>query len=156
MPKTIAPKAGPETLTTALTQLIGRHEPGSRMHALGTDLLRAHGINLDRRGAVLRHEDLAKRLIAELGYQRPDQWNGYIPPAVTDPGGQERLCSGAVIGAHGDIRAHYSQVGRYAMGEMPNDSPRRALLLEISREAWTRERRAAVQAGAEPAPEGTP
>jgi hypothetical protein len=145
MSETIAPKPNePTMLSAALTEFIVKHEPGTRMHALGTDLLRAHSINRDRRGAVLKHEDLAKRLVDELGYAKAEQWNGYIPPAFTDPGGQERLCSGAVVGPHGEIRAHYSQIGRYAIGETPNDSPRRAALLDISREAWIRDRRAAV------------
>ena len=135
----------PTAFATALTEFISKHEPGTRMHALGTDLLKAHGINRDRRGAVLKHKDLADRLVAELGYQKPGQWSGYIPPAVTDPGGQLRLCSGFTVSPRGEIRAHYSQVGRYAIGETPNDSPRRAVLLDISREAWSRERRAAVQ-----------
>ena len=130
---------------TALTQFVARHEPGSRLHTLGVDLLRAHGINRERRAAVLKHEDLAKRLVAELGFANPGQWNGYIPPAVTDPGGQDRLCQGASPGRHGDFLARLNQVGRYGLGEMPNDSPRRAALLDISREAWSRERRAAVQ-----------
>lgn len=140
MSETIAAKpAEPTTLSGALTEFTVKQEPGTRMHALGTDLLRAHGINRDRRAAVLKHGDLAKRLVAELGYARPEQWNGYVPPAVTDPGGQERLCSGATVGAHGEIRAHYSQIGRYAIGETPNDSRRRGVLLDISREAWARE-----------------
>lgn len=146
MSKPIAEKPDePTALSAMLTDFIAKHEPGTKMHDLGTALLRAHGINRDRRAAVLKHNDLAKRLVAELGYQRPDQWNGYIPPATTDPGGQLRLCSGSSVDAHGTIRAHYSQIGRYAMGETPNDSPRRAVLLDISREAWSRERRAAVQ-----------
>ena len=135
----------PTALSAALTDFIVKHEPGTRMHALGTDMLRAHGINRDRRAAVLKHKDLADRLVAELGYQKPHQWNGYIPPAVTDPDGNLRLCSGSSVDAHGTIRANYSQIGRYAMGETPNDSPRRAVLLDISREAWARERRPAVQ-----------
>ena len=135
----------PSALVATLTEFIGRHKPGTRLHALGTDLLRAHGVTRERRAAVLKHKDLAARLIAELGYQKPEMWNGYIPPASIDPGGNERLCSGSSVDAHGTIRAHYSQIGRYAIGETPNDSPRRAALLDISREAWSRERRAAVQ-----------
>ena len=139
----------PTALGTLLTEFIGRHKPGSRLHSLGMELLKAHGINRDRRAAVLKHEDLARRLVAELGYANPPQWNGYIPPAVTDPGGQDRLCMGTTHGAHGEVRAHYSQIGRYAVGETPNTSPRREALLDISREAWARERRAAVQADGE-------
>jgi len=139
-----------------LAQFIGRHEPGSRLHALGTDLLRSHGNTRDRRAAVLKHEDLVHRLVAELGYANPQQWNGYIPPAFTDPGGDERLCASPAAGGRGDIRYKLNQLGRYALGETPNTSPRRAVLLDISREAWARERRAVVQGGAEPAQEGSP
>ena len=153
MSEMISPKDGePTALSAALTDFIVKHEPGTRMHVLGTDLLRAHGVNRERRAAVLKHKDLASRLVADLGYQRPAQWNGYVPPAVTDPGGQSRLCSGAVVDPYGGMRAIYSQIGRYAMGETPNDSPRRAVLLDISREAWARERRAAVQGGEGAAP----
>lgn len=36
-----------------------------------------------RRGRVLAHADLADRLTAPpLGYARPDQWSGYVPPAT--------------------------------------------------------------------------
>jgi hypothetical protein len=34
-----------------------------------------------RKKAVLAHPDLAVRLTAEpLGYAKPDQWNGFVPP----------------------------------------------------------------------------
>jgi len=37
----------------------------------------------ERRAAVLAHPDLAARLCQPpIGYARPDQWNGYIPPAT--------------------------------------------------------------------------
>ncbi len=33
------------------------------------------------REAVLAHPDLAERLTRQpIGYVRPDQWNGYVPP----------------------------------------------------------------------------
>lgn len=36
-----------------------------------------------RRARVLAHADLADRLTAPpLGYARPEQWNGYVPPAT--------------------------------------------------------------------------
>ncbi len=39
--------------------------------------------NAERRRAVLAHADLAERLCEEpLSFARPDQWTGYIPPAV--------------------------------------------------------------------------
>lgn len=44
----------------------------------------AADVAAERRAMVLRHEDIAKRLVTELGYQRPGQWNGYIPPSHFD------------------------------------------------------------------------
>lgn len=139
----------PSALNVTLAEYIKRHEPGSRLHSLGVELLKAHGINRDRRAAVLAHEDLRKRLVTELGYARPEQWNGFIPPAMIDPGGDERLCASPATGSRSDVRYQLNQRGRYAIGEMPNDSHRRQVLLDISREAWARERRATVQAGQE-------
>lgn len=39
--------------------------------------------NAERRRAVLAHADLAERLCEDpLNYARPDQWTGFIPPAM--------------------------------------------------------------------------
>lgn len=35
-----------------------------------------------RRARVLAHPDLAARLVSRLGFERPDQWNGYVPPRL--------------------------------------------------------------------------
>jgi len=130
----------PDTLSAALSALAASHPPGSRLHELGADLLRSHAINRERRAAVLKYEDLSKRLVTELGYANPRQWNGYIPPAVIDPGDPGGMCSGAVLDGRGGVRFVFNQLGRRAVGERPNDSPQRAILVEISREAWDRER----------------
>lgn len=155
MSETISPNQGAEPLAAALTAFIAKHDPGTRMHKLGTALLRGHGQTRDRRAAVLKHKDLAERLVAELGYAKPGQWNGYIPPAATDPGGQDRLCQGTSTGPRGDILSRLNQVGRYAIGEMPNNSLRREALLDISREAWSRERKATAPAPSDSAKEDT-
>lgn len=67
-----------------------------------------------RRARVLAHPDLADRLTEQpLSYTRPDQWNGYVPPdtdAIPTGGGYVR-----------------------------NDSPRRAVLVDICAEALRRE-----------------
>lgn len=131
------------TLAAALTRFTARHEPGSRLHSLGVELLKSHARTRERRAAVLKHEDLAKRLVAELGFANPQQWSGYIPPAVVDPGGDERLCAAPAASAYGDFRVRLNQVGRYGIGETPNTSPRREALLGISREAWARAQDAA-------------
>lgn len=45
---------------------------------------RAH----DRKARVRAHPDLADRLCRTLGYQRFDQWSGYVPPGwAWGPGG---------------------------------------------------------------------
>lgn len=38
------------------------------------------------RRRVLAHPDIAQRLVTELGYKRPEQWFGYIPPRVDSVG----------------------------------------------------------------------
>jgi hypothetical protein len=69
--------------------------------------------NQDRRARVLRHPDLAARLCAPpLGYQRAEQWNGFVPPKY--------------------LPADLNGVTRI------NTSPRRAALVEISAEAMRR------------------
>lgn len=71
----------------------GRGEPGipgdvKLMRELAVRAAR-HGVefdvttNAERRRAVLAHPDLAERLCEDpLGYARPDQWTGFIPPAM--------------------------------------------------------------------------
>lgn len=89
--------------------------------ALGEILMTARGTvraalaeSAERRARVLRHDDLAALLKAKpLEYKRPDQWNGYVPPALM-PEDSDGLAK-------------------------RNDSPRRAALVELSAEAWRRE-----------------
>lgn len=77
----------------------------------------AHTAAQQRRGRVLAHADLADALTtAPIGYARPDQWNGYVPPE-TD----------AIPMGGGYVR---------------NTSPRRAALVEICAEALRREQEA--------------
>ena len=65
-----------------------------------------------RRELVFKHPDLAKQLLSNLiGYSRPENWNGWIPPATV---------------AARD-------------GYVPNDSPRRAALVALVEEAERRE-----------------
>lgn len=129
----------PSQLTTVLTEFIARHGPDSRMGRLGVSLLRAHGTNQDRHAAVLKHPDLARRLTATLELARPDQWTGYIPPAlaIDDDGGILRRIerNGHVI---------FNQLGHRSIGPVPNNSPQRMALLEISAEAWEREHNSAI------------
>jgi hypothetical protein len=40
------------------------------------------------RDAVMRHPDIAQRLVTRIGYKRVDQWHGYVPPV--------RDCNGAI------------------------------------------------------------
>lgn len=60
-------------------------EGAERLHRL-VPLLRA---NRDacaaRREAVLRHDWARRRLCHILTIARPDQWNGYVPPAGASP-----------------------------------------------------------------------
>lgn len=64
-------------------------------------------MSAEMRNLVLSYPDIAERLCERpLNHARPEQWNGYIPPA-------------------------YWQ-------EKENDSPRRAALISIYREAYER------------------
>ena len=129
----------PATLTSAFAEFVATHNPGSRLHRIGIQVLRAHTTNQQRREAVLRHEDLAKRLTQPpLNYARPDQWNGYIPPALVNLGESELLRT-VGIGRHGEQVVKFNQLGHRTRGEQENDAPERAALLEISREAWERD-----------------
>jgi hypothetical protein len=65
------------------------------------------------RERVLRYPDLASKLTEPpLNYERLDQWNGWLPPAF--------------ISGHD--------------GEIPNDSPRQAALVDLAAEALRRHR----------------
>ena len=125
-------------LGAALAEFISKREPGSRMHAAGTDMLRAHGRNQDRRAAVLKHPDLAKRLATILGLRDARHWTGYIPPAVAidDEGGVLRLITTT---RNGGQHAYFNHANLRSCGEVLNTSPERTELVEISREAWDRE-----------------
>lgn len=68
----------------------------------------ARSICDQRKEMVMRHPDIARRLVTELGYASPGQWNGFIPPS------------------------HFNG--------SPNNSPRRAALLEIEADAWQADR----------------
>lgn len=46
-------------------------------------------VNAHRRGLVLAHPDLAAKLAEQpLCFNRPDQWTGFVPPAI--------WCTGAI------------------------------------------------------------
>ncbi|MGI5162747.1 hypothetical protein ACQEU3_47075 [Spirillospora sp. CA-253888] len=43
------------------------------------------GTRRSARDAVLTYPDLAARLCEDpIGYARPDQWNGFVPPEIAD------------------------------------------------------------------------
>jgi hypothetical protein len=121
----------PQELGSAVARVLEHSShPGVRKALTG--MLEAHNINVQRRGEVLKHEDLRKRLEKELGYQRADQWNGYIPPATVNEFSTEELCRS------GTASVRYNQLGHYGQGEFLNNSPQRAALVQISTEAWAR------------------
>lgn len=72
----------------------------------------------ERRRRVLSHPDLAELLtLPPLDYARPDQWTGYVPPALW---GDERQPDGTFL-------------------DKRNTSDRRAALVAICAEAHARE-----------------
>jgi hypothetical protein len=62
----------------------------------------------ERRAAVLKHPDLCQQLLDELGYQRPEQWNGFIPPATFNgaPNDSPRRAALMLISAEAWKREH--------------------------------------------------
>lgn len=71
---------------------------------------------VQRRARVLRHEDLAARLMAApLHYSRPEIWSGYIPPARGPYGAKWPDDRGRSLG----------------VDEAINTSPMRLALMEI-------------------------
>jgi hypothetical protein len=84
-----------------------------------------------RRARVLRHEDIAQRLLEPpLRYSRPEVWNGYIPPA-TGPYGAKW--------PDDDGRG-------YGVDDAPNTSPCRAALMDLLRAVVEREQEATSDA----------
>jgi len=93
----------------------------------------------ERRARVLSYPDLAAELCREpVGYARPEQWNGYVPPAVAVVDDGSLLKSAKSVNG-GIVRIRHSQVGAYSAGEIPNESARRAVLVAIAAEAWQRD-----------------
>lgn len=51
-----------------------------------------------RKKAVLAHPDLSARLTADpLGYDRPDQWSGFVPPEKFNGQHNDSPCRAAVV-----------------------------------------------------------
>lgn len=110
----------PAPLTDTLTRLLaGRMAGGGHGAVLAGKVLTAHREVIARRARVLRHPDLARRLVTELGYARPEHWNGYVPPRL-DP----------------DDRREGTYVPPSAK---LNTSPRRAALVAICTAALSRD-----------------
>ena len=88
------------------------------------EALLSRGRSQRRRKLVLSHPDLAELLThPTIGYTRPDQWNGWIPPA-TVPDDSPNPTPGPTTDGPGYVT---------------NDSPRRAALIELVEEAERRE-----------------
>jgi len=121
----------PGTLSQSIAELIDRYPPGSHLHEAAQMIARETRRCQARRAAVLSHPDLAARLTEpDIGYSKPSDWNGWIPPAFIRPGSAEELLQSPT--------GRLNQRGKRAAGEEPNDSPRRAALVEIATEAWNR------------------
>jgi hypothetical protein len=98
--------------------------------AIKADILTEHSRNLERRARILKHPDLAQRLVSELGYLRADQWNGYVPPRSGQDQDGEWL--------H-DTRGFANPGGLRSGRQQANDSWRRTVLVSICAEALARE-----------------
>lgn len=123
----------PQAFASAAASLMNRPDR-PRAQAVLKGMLEQHRRNQQRRSAVLEHDDLRKRLEREAGYDRADNWNGYIPPEFVNEFSGDELARST--GPNGSVRMN--QLGRYGQGQALNDSPVRAVLLEISQAAWDR------------------
>lgn len=84
-----------------------------------------------RRARVLKHDDLRLRLTQEpINYARPEDWNGYIPPASDFDDGCPNCRRDPGRGGCSTPHLHTRRV---------NDSPRRAALVALAQEALRRE-----------------
>lgn len=91
-----------------------------------------------RRARVLRYPDLARRLTEPpLGYRRAEDWTGWIPPAHLE----DQACPAC----HTDPGKRGCKRGNHHT--RANDSPRRAALADIDREAQRRDIAALNPAG---------
>lgn len=110
---------------TVANKLVSGTSPRSRMMAAAMQA--AHEEAAARRERVLAHPDLRLKLTeAPIGYERPDQWNGYVPPK-TDA---EQSCPDCRNGIKHCRNTHMASA---------NTSARRRALIEIAAEALRRE-----------------
>lgn len=71
----------PKSMAAVLTEQMSRLEPGTREHNVRQQIFVADMELAERRRLVLSHPDLAARLCEPpLGYTKPAQWSGFIPP----------------------------------------------------------------------------
>lgn len=100
-------------------------------------LTEAREASEERRERVLRHADLAERLRQVLGLSSAARWNGWVPPRTlaADP------CDECRRGRPGKRRPQCDDTYHLAPG---NDSPIRAEVVEICREAYQREQQVAA------------
>ena len=124
--------------------------PDSRMRAVLEAARDGHRRNQRRRAAVLEHDDLRRCLEQPpLSFRRASQWNGYVPPAIVNPGEPEVLRQVRRM-QDNTVRYWLNPKSKRTRGEIPNDSPQRAALMDISAEAWRRERLAHDAADMQP------
>ena len=129
---------------TAFSALVAEHlatlSPASPVRAVLKAAVEGHQRCQRRRAAVLKREDLRKRLEQRpLSFPRASQWNGYVPPATVNPGEPEVLRQVRRM-QDNTIRYWLNPKNRRTQGEIPNDSGQRAVLIAISAVAWQRER----------------
>jgi hypothetical protein len=130
----------PSAFTALIAEYLTLLSPASPARAVLQAARDGHRRNQHRRAAVLRHDDLRRRLgQPPLSFHRPALWNGYVPPATISTGPSEGLRTMRLV-RDGTTRFRYNQAGLHTAGETANDSPQRAALITISTEAWHRER----------------
>ncbi len=75
--------SAPRSLAAILAGQMKQFEPGTREHNIRQQVFVADMALHEGRRLVLSHPDLAARLCEPaLGYQRPEQWNGFVPPEI--------------------------------------------------------------------------
>ncbi len=102
-----------------------------RLNRLKRMIADAQAANAARRARVLADPELAKELTKPpLNFARPEQWNGYIPPALDQLAERERCRD-----AEGFPNDNRKKGPQYATGQHRNESPRRAVLVAIAKAA---------------------
>jgi hypothetical protein len=85
----------------------------------------------ERVALVRQYDDLAKRLtLPPVGFDRPEQWNGYLPPRMT-------AVSGGFTYNDSHQRVHLVAIVREAVTRTHGEEMARKWLAQINTDQWS-------------------